>query len=154
MSRSAPAALLVPALIVLAACASGSGTQAGDGPTGGSAPTVGSDPTRRELLVEVDRGDGSPVERYTLTCGVPVEGDLPDAAAACTHLQGLDDPFAPLAADMVCTEQYGGPQTAHLTGRWQGEPVDLELSRTNGCRISQWDRLGPLLPGPVGVLPD
>jgi hypothetical protein len=27
--------------------------------------------------------------------------------------------------------------------------VDLQLSRTDGCRISQWDRLGALLPGPV-----
>jgi hypothetical protein len=37
-----------------------------------------------------------------------------------------------------------------VTGRWAGEPVDLQLSRTDGCRISQWDRLGALLPGPVG----
>jgi hypothetical protein len=79
-----------------------------------------------------------------------VEGDLPDAEAACAHLDGLDEPFAPIPADAVCTEQYGGPQTAHVTGLWRGEPVDLELSRVNGCTISQWDRLGPLLPGPVG----
>ena len=47
---------------------------------------------------------------------------------------------------MLCTQQYGGPQTAHVTGRWSGEPVDLELTRVDGCRISQWDSLGPLLP--------
>ena len=74
----------------------------------------------------------------------------PTPEAACEHLKGMDDPFAPLPADVVCTEQFGGPQTAHVLGRWNGEPVDLELSRTDGCRISQWDSLGPLLPGPVG----
>jgi hypothetical protein len=31
--------------------------------------------------------------------------------------------------------------------------VDLELTRVDGCRIAQWDGLGPLLPGPVGVEP-
>ena len=79
-----------------------------------------------------------------------MEGSHPDAEAACAHLTALDDPFAPLPTDVVCTEQFGGPQTAHVLGRWNGEPVDLELSRTDGCRISQWDALGPLLPGPVG----
>jgi hypothetical protein len=149
--------LLLP-LILLAACASGGGTGAGSDPT--SAPTsagdagVGSDGgiqrPENDLVVEIDRGDGSPVERYSLTCAGLVEGDLPDAEAVCVHLDGLDEPFAPLPADVMCTEQYGGPQTAHVTGVWRGEPVDLELSRVNGCTITQWDRLGPLLPGPVG----
>jgi len=86
----------------------------------------------------------------TLTCTDPVSGDVPDPAAACAHLRQEAEPFAPLAPDLVCTEQYGGPQTARVTGRWAGADVDLQLSRSNGCRISQWDRLGPLLPGPVG----
>jgi hypothetical protein len=149
--------LLLP-LVVLAACASAGGAQAGGGQTSGPNRAgdsgTGSDGgiqrAQNDLLVEIDRGDGGPVERYTLTCVGFVEGDLPDAEAACAHLDGLEEPFAPLPADAVCTQQYGGPQTAHVTGLWRGEPVDLELSRTNGCRISQWDRLGPLLPGPVG----
>ena len=79
-----------------------------------------------------------------------VEGSHPDAEAACEQLKAMEDPFAPLPADVVCTEQFGGPQTAHVLGRWNGEPVDLELSRTDGCRISQWDALAPLLPPPAG----
>ncbi|MBY3552229.1 hypothetical protein HGI15_02235 [Modestobacter lapidis] len=132
--------LLLP-LAVLAGCASGS--------TAGGVP-AGTDRPENDLVVEIDRGAGSPVERYTLTCAGPGEGDLPDAAAACTHLQRMSEPFAPLPADVMCSQQYGGPQTARVTGRWGGEPVDLTLSRTDGCRISQWDALGPLLPGPVG----
>jgi hypothetical protein len=33
-----------------------------------------------------------------------------------------------------------------VLGLWNGEDVDLELSRTDGCRISQWDGLVPLVP--------
>jgi hypothetical protein len=103
--------------------------------------------------VHADRGDGTPAEDWTLACVGVVEGTHPEAEAACAHLTGLDDPFAPLPDDAVCAEQFGGPQTARVTGRWNGKPVDLELSRANGCVIAQWDSLGPLLPIPVGVEP-
>ena len=103
-----------------------------------------------DLVVELDRGDGREPESWTLSCVGNASGSHPDAEAACAHLQTLEDPFAPLPEDVVCTEQFGGPQTAHVRGRWNGKQVDLELSRVDGCRISQWDSLGPLLPGPVG----
>jgi hypothetical protein len=102
------------------------------------------------LLITVDAGDGTEPASYTLACAAGAPSTLPDAAAACDHLRGLDDPFAPLPADQLCTQQYDGPQTARITGRWAGADVRLELSRTDGCRISQWDQLRPLLPGPVG----
>jgi hypothetical protein len=72
----------------------------------------------------------------------------PDADAACAALEALDDPFAPLPEDMMCTEQYGGPQEALVTGTWRGDEVDLQVSRRNGCEIAQWDSLVPLLPAP------
>ena len=143
-------------LVLLAGCATAAG---GDGGGAGAAPSAAGDPaaTTGDLVVEIDRGTGAPPERYTLTCageagGTP-GGAHPDASAACAHLRSLAEPFAPIPADAVCTEQYGGPQTAHVTGTWRGQPVDLRLSRVDGCRIAQWDRLGPLLPGPVGVEP-
>jgi Subtilisin inhibitor-like len=139
------AAVLVLAVLVLTGCSSGPGDD-------GASP-ASSSPARaleEELVVELDRGDGSEPERYTLTCTDPVTGDLPDAAAACAHLSAMTDPFARLPSDLICTEQFGGPQTARVTGRWAGADVDLRLSRVDGCRISQWDGLGPLLPGPVG----
>ncbi|MGY1639160.1 SSI family serine proteinase inhibitor [Geodermatophilus sp. SYSU D00742] len=144
--------LTVLLLLALVSCASPSGGgSAGDGtsaPAPGSGDAGGADD---ELVVVVDAGDGSPVERWTLVCGDPAGGDHPDARAACDHLRQLTDPFAPIPADAVCTEQYGGPQTAHVTGRWAGRPVDLEVSRTDGCRIAQWDSLVPLLPEAVAV---
>jgi hypothetical protein len=135
---------------VLAACADSPPATDGGGSdaSGTSDPAAGGGTSQAEndLVVEYDAGDGSPLESWSLTCVGTASGSHPDVEAACTHLAGLDDPFAPLPADVVCTEQYGGPQSAHVAGRWGGDPVDIELSRVDGCRISQWDALGPLLP--------
>ena len=142
-------------LVLLTACGGGEDT-AQDAP--GSPPAspaddalAGSDPALNDLVVTQDLGDGSPPQRWTLVCAGAVSGDHPQAEAACAHLIAIEDPFAPLPTDQMCTEVYGGPQTAAVSGVWNGEPVDLELSRSNGCQISQWDSLGPLLPGPAGV---
>jgi hypothetical protein len=131
-------------VLLLAACG-------GDDAGGGLQPGAGDSlqPTD-DLVVEQDLGDGSTPQRWTLGCRPAVTGDHPQAEQACAHLADLDEPFAPLPDDQFCTEVYGGPQTARVTGVWAGEPVELSLSRTNGCQISQWDGLGPLLPGPVG----
>jgi len=134
-------------LLGLAACAAPAGS-GGDAAATSSTSTAAA-PADDDLLVVLDRGDGTEPERYTLTCLGTPEGDHPDPAAACAHLQGAEDLFAPLPEDVMCTEQYGGPETARITGRWHGQPVDAEFSRTDGCRIGQWEALGPVLP-PVG----
>jgi hypothetical protein len=41
---------------------------------------------------------------------------------------------------------YGGPATAHVTGTWAGRPVDTTYDRGNGCAISRWNGMVPLLP--------
>ncbi|MEX2292068.1 MAG: SSI family serine proteinase inhibitor [Mycobacteriales bacterium] len=87
----------------------------------------------------------APAQRWTLTCDPP-GGTHPDATRACQDLAAQETPFAPLPADAVCTQVFAGPQTATVTGSYRGEQVDLRLSRTDGCRASQWDRLGALLP--------
>ena len=46
----------------------------------------------------------------------------------------------------MCTEQYGGPEQAMITGTYRGEPVSYGLSRTNGCEIGRWESLRFLLP--------
>ncbi|MGY1721374.1 SSI family serine proteinase inhibitor [Blastococcus sp. SYSU DS0552] len=153
MRRLVLLALLVSAL-VLGACATGRGdgdaSSTGDGrdATGGGPSGIAQ--AANDLRIVVDRGDGTPPETWTLTCAGVAEGTHPRAEEACAHLEDMAEPFAPLPDDRVCTEQYGGPQTARITGRWNGAPVDLELSRVDGCRIAQWDALGPFLPVPVG----
>ncbi|WP_236832969.1 SSI family serine proteinase inhibitor [Blastococcus sp. KM273128] len=144
-------ALLLLAGVLLAGCATGPGGAGGTAADRSAATGVAQ--ADDDLIVEVDRGNGTPPETWTLTCAAGAGGTHPRAEEACAHLAGMAAPFAPLPDDLVCTEQYGGPQTAHVTGRWNGEPVDLQLSRVDGCRISQWDSLGPLLPVPVGEQP-
>ena len=134
--------LVLASLALLAGC----GAQPED-PQGPPADAVGA-PAGTDLRVVVDRGDGTEPETYTLACDGEDGSTHPDPEAACAHLGSLDEPFAPLPADVVCTEQYGGPETASIVGRWDGGPVDVELSRTDGCRIAQWDALGPVLPAP------
>jgi hypothetical protein len=128
--------LLVP-LLLLTACSAG-----------GEDSLATATPPSSVLSVELDRGDGTPAESWTLDCADPGSSSHPDAEAACAALEALQDPFAPLPADLVCTEIYGGPQEARVTGTWNGAQVDLTVRRTNGCEISQWDSLVPLLPTP------
>ena len=72
---------------------------------------------------------------------------IPDPAAACAALEGGARYLRPVPADLACTEIYGGPETARLTGTWRGTPVDASFSRTDGCQIARWNGLAGLLPG-------
>ncbi|MFC8869929.1 SSI family serine proteinase inhibitor [Streptomyces sp. NPDC057148] len=86
---------------------------------------------------------------YELSCG-PAGGTHPDPAGACAVVERDtrwgQDAFAPVPEGSVCTMQYGGPATAHVTGTWAGRAVDVTYDRRDGCEISRWDRMVPLLP--------
>nr|WSY53515.1 SSI family serine proteinase inhibitor [Streptomyces sp. NBC_00886] len=83
----------------------------------------------------------------------PGGGTHPDVSGACEavgrNTRWGKDPFAPVPPDSICTMIYGGPTTAHVTGTWAGRPVDTTYDRSNGCEISRWNRMVPLLPGSV-----
>lgn len=138
---------LLTLLLLTAGCArsaDGGGSAAAGSSADGA--TTGAPRADDDLVVRVDQGDGSEPVTWTLTCGGTAGGTHPAAQEACAHLGAMTDPFAAIPADVACTEQYGGPQSAHIVGRWGGQPVDLEITRVDGCRISQWDGLVPLLP--------
>ncbi|MFC9910460.1 SSI family serine proteinase inhibitor [Streptomyces sp. NPDC059862] len=101
------------------------------------------------LTVTVRDAGGRADGTYELRCH-PEGGGHPDVSGACRVLDretrwGVGA-FAPVPSDSVCTMQYGGPATAHVTGTWAGRPVDATFDRRNGCEIARWDRLVPLLP--------
>lgn len=129
-------------LLVVAGCGGSPADQVPDQVAGASSTAV----TRLVVEQTTDR-----TQTWTLTCDPP-GGDHPTPTGACGALGAAQAPFVP-REDLLCTEQYGGAQTARVTGTYRGTPVDVELSRVNGCRIADWDRLGALLPGPVGVDP-
>ncbi|MFF4915546.1 SSI family serine proteinase inhibitor [Streptomyces tendae] len=130
------AAALASVCAVPSAAAAGPGTPEGD-----------------HLTVTVrDAGQGMD-GTYELYCH-PAAGDHPDAEGACSVVDGDtrwgQEVFAPVPEGSVCTMQYGGPATAHVTGTWAGRPVDATYDRRDGCEISRWDRMVPLLPDLAG----
>jgi hypothetical protein len=130
--------VLLPVLLAVSAC--GSSTDRVATPAAPSTPPPG--PT--SLEVQVAPEVGATPTAVTLTCDPP-GGDHPDPEAACADLARRPAPFAPLAEDTVCAEVYGGPEQAVVRGTYRGEPVALELSRTDACRTGQWDGLGAVL---------
>lgn len=134
--RSWLAALALTSVVALA---SGCGADsAEDTVTPQDAPS----PTT-ELTVEVTDGDTT---TWQLSCD-PAGGDHPDTTAACAALAENGAEAVPATpSDSMCTQLFGGEQTAVVTGTWQGKPVDATFSRQNGCEISRWDALAPLLP--------
>ncbi|UVJ40093.1 subtilase-type protease inhibitor [Arthrobacter sp. CJ23] len=87
---------------------------------------------------------------YTLVCrdGAPAaESKHPTAAAGCTALKSNPALLErkPKSVDQICTEQYGGPQTAQVTGAVDGVEVNVSYSLTNGCEISAWNAVRDIL---------
>lgn len=107
-----------------------------------------------DLTLTVDQGDGTAVITYRLTClgdTATFTGDTSLAAHdGCITLTEPDVRTRLLTddhLDRVCTEQYGGPQTATISGTLDEQTVDASIDRANGCGINDWDALLlPLLP--------
>ncbi|MZD07452.1 hypothetical protein GTW43_20535 [Streptomyces sp. SID5785] len=114
----------------------------------GILPSGGGPAGDKLTLTVADSGSGND-GTYELRCA-PVGGTHPEAAAACAKLDEFAsdgrDPFAPVPKDALCTMQYGGPATAHITGTWHGRSVDARYSLADGCQISRWRQLSPVLP--------
>lgn len=84
-------------------------------------------------------------KQWTLRCN-PAGGTLPRPRVACRRLAaGGPKLFAPLSPRAVCTQIYGGPQTARVVGRVAGTRIWASFSRTDGCQIARWNRLSPWL---------
>jgi len=129
---------LAALLLAVTGCGTQTGAEPGEG--AGDRPDKAGrtgEGGRTELTVVV-AGTGRGRTTYVLTCD-PAGGDHPDPVAACRALDELDDPFAPVPDGQACTEIYGGPQTAVVTGTFRGRSVEAVFDRTNGCQISRWD---------------
>jgi hypothetical protein len=97
------------------------------------------------LEISVTPGGEAPTKIWTLRCPNG-GGTLPDAANACEQLAQINDPFAPVPKGTACTQIYGGPQEADVTGTYRGRPVNAHFDRGNGCEIARWDKVAFLFP--------
>lgn len=120
-----------------------------DEPIGGPYPVA-------DLTITYEHPDTGTIE-YRVVC-------LGDTATLTGDIEGVQDQSACLAlagesvqqrliegppTDVACTEIYGGPETATITGTIDDQSVDTSVDRANGCGISDWDDLlGALLPPP------
>jgi hypothetical protein len=87
----------------------------------------------------------TPKRSYTLTCA-PVGGTLPHRLAACRRLAQLKAPFAGVPKNIACTQIYGGPDEALVTGRFRGALVRATFNRRDGCQLERWNRVAFLFP--------
>ncbi|MFP5311917.1 MAG: serine protease inhibitor [Actinomycetes bacterium] len=71
----------------------------------------------------------------------------PGAALAAVEQFGEDIFFPKPGPPKLCTQQYGGPQVAVVTGTFHGRAVDSTFTRTDGCEIARWKAMAPLLGG-------
>ena len=100
---------------------------------------------RTDLTIVIVDGAGTRTT-FRLTCDPP-GGDHPRPEVACRVLaESGARALPPVPADMLCTQIYGGPEVAEVTGTWRGQPVSSRLSRQNGCEIARWNALAGLLP--------
>lgn len=165
-----PALLLLAATAALTACSPGaqqpsdaspSEPSATPGPSTGAsrtAPTTAgqaASTATAELEVVVVRIPGGPPQQWTLRCAggeAPPGTTHPAAAAACALIAARPEVLAPPPADQLCTQQYGGPDVATVTGTVNGAPIDRRFTRTDGCGISAWATAEALLGAPGGAV--
>jgi len=125
-------------LVVLAAVAAAVLALAG--------PAAAGSDTDLRIRVWNEGRDATPTRTFTLRCD-PAGGSLRNPGLACRKLAVLRSPFAPLRKDLQCTQLYGGPQEALVTGSYRGQRVWVLLNLRDGCRIDRWRKLAFLTPG-------
>jgi hypothetical protein len=108
-----------------------------------------------DLTVHLTDSPGGPQYTFRLEArdGTPGPGcTLPDPAAALAALErfGADIFFPKPGPPKLCTQQYGGPQVAVVTGWFLARRVHTEFRRTDGCEIARWQAMAPLLGGIAG----
>jgi hypothetical protein len=113
---------------------------AGCGEDDESEPVTGA--ALADLMVRLDgdgRGSQAPKE-VEVRCGEAQE------SALCTGVSSLTpEDFEPTPPNTACTQQYGGPETARVTGTLRGVQINARFSREQGCEIARWDAVMPVL---------
>jgi hypothetical protein len=88
----------------------------------------------------------APTTQLTVRVDPDGRGPEPAKAAQVRSASGLRSAdFEPVPDDVACTELFGGPETATISGTLDGRPVDARFARNNGCEIARWERVAPLL---------
>jgi hypothetical protein len=124
--------------LALVACSAASGAATGAG-------------TSLRIAYWEDGTGARPDRVWTLRCD-PATGTVDRPSQACRRLAGGGPAlFAPVSPKVACTQIYGGPQRARVTGVLAGQRVWATFSRSDGCQIARWAKLSPWLLPPGGI---
>ncbi len=138
MRRLAALAAVTVSVLALSACGSDVSSDGADGPSGDEASAGAS----TSLTIVVTAAEDAEPSTYELSCD-PDGGDHPQPEQACAAIAAAGATvFDATPSDQMCTMIYGGPQTATITGTYDGTDVDASFSRQNGCEIDRWEKLG------------
>ncbi|MBO1268149.1 serine protease inhibitor [Arthrobacter cavernae] len=124
-----------------------------------SAETRQDSPYDVELTVKLTESPGGPEHEFVLRAAdgrLSPGSTLPDAPAALAAVEQHGEAvFFPVPTPYrICTQQYGGPQVAVVTGWFHGRKVSSRFSRTDGCEIARWRTMAALLGGVAGSTGD
>lgn len=106
-----------------------------------------------DLVVTFQLDESDDPTTYQLAClgdtaTVTGEGAPADAETLCLALddEPIRDRLVIGPADDLCTMEYGGPETATITGTLDDTAVDASFDRADGCGISDWALFSSFLP--------
>jgi hypothetical protein len=93
------------------------------------------------LRIVVRASPTAPARIETLRCHPP-RGTVSHPAQACNRLLAAGRSlFAPTPPETACTQIYGGPQQALVTGTVSGARVWARFTRRDGCELARWNRV-------------
>ena len=122
----------------------------------GTSSSESSAPTQLTITTKTGSADSVlvPGDAF-LECGGPEGpkatgflGQNADAACAAVEQGVLTEVTKSQSSGRLCSQIYGGPQTARVKGTADSNKVDLSVTRTDGCGIGDWTLLEPLLGAP------
>ena len=98
-------------------------------------------PTSLRVVADADGSGPRAPETVRITCRSSAE-----RRRACRILRRLPrEVFSRPEQPEVCTQQWGGPQTARIVGRLRGRRIHLRFDLADGCAIARWELAAPLL---------
>jgi hypothetical protein len=130
-------AILLGAGVLLSGCAD-------EGEPGGSPSASPPGQTSTvDLQISIRANGTDETTQHHLLCEGPValeQSNHPRAAEACALLDASPQLLAPPAANATrrCTQQYGGPAVAQVSGTLDGREVARSFDLRDGCGISDW----------------
>jgi len=112
--------------------------------------------TATQLTIQAQTGPATAplrLSQATLRCdGTAVATgflrNTPDRACALVHRGAIQQVAINQRSRRVCSQIYGGLQRAHITGTIDAKPINLTVTRTDGCGTADWQTLEPLLGDP------